>query len=29
MGMSMGWMHAFILSEKYPDFLDASMPLAC
>jgi homoserine O-acetyltransferase/O-succinyltransferase len=29
MGMSMGCMHAFILSEKYPDFLDAAMPLAC
>jgi homoserine O-acetyltransferase/O-succinyltransferase len=28
-GMSMGCMHAFILSEKYPDFLDAAMPLAC
>ena len=23
MGMSMGCMHAFILAEKYPDFLDA------
>ena len=28
-GISMGCMHAFILSEKYPDFLDAAMPLAC
>lgn len=29
MGMSMGCMHAFVLAEKYPDFLDAAMPLAC
>jgi homoserine O-acetyltransferase/O-succinyltransferase len=29
MGMSMGCMHAFIFAEKYPDFLDAAMPLAC
>jgi homoserine O-acetyltransferase/O-succinyltransferase len=29
MGMSMGCMHAFMFAEKYPDFLDAAMPLAC
>jgi homoserine O-acetyltransferase/O-succinyltransferase len=29
MGMSMGCMHAFLMAEKYPDFLDAAMPLAC
>ena len=29
LGMSMGCMHAFLLAEKYPDFLDAAMPLAC
>jgi len=29
MGMSMGCMHAFIFAEKYPDSLDAAMPLAC
>lgn len=29
MGMSMGCMHAFLFAEKYPDFLDAAMPLAC
>lgn len=29
MGMSMGCMHAFMLAEDYPDFLDAAMPLAC
>ena len=29
MGMSMGCMHAFQFAEKYPDFLDAAMPLAC
>ena len=29
MGMSMGCMHSFLLAEKYPDFLDAAMPLAC
>jgi homoserine O-acetyltransferase/O-succinyltransferase len=29
MGMSMGCMHAFMFAEKYPDFLDAAMPMAC
>ena len=29
MGMSMGCMHAFLFAEKYPDFVDAVMPLAC
>jgi homoserine O-acetyltransferase len=29
MGMSMGCMHAFVFAEKFPDFLDAAMPLAC
>lgn len=29
MGMSMGCMHAFLFAERYPDFLDAAMPLAC
>lgn len=29
MGMSMGCMHGFLFAEKYPDFLDAAMPLAC
>jgi homoserine O-acetyltransferase len=29
MGMSMGCMHAFMFAEKYPDFLDAGMPMGC
>jgi len=29
MGMSMGCMHAFMFAEKYPDFLDAAMPMGC
>jgi homoserine O-acetyltransferase len=29
MGTSMGCMHAFMLGEAYPDFMDALMPLAC
>lgn len=29
MGMSMGCMHGFLMAEKYPDFIDAAMPLAC
>jgi homoserine O-acetyltransferase len=29
MGTSMGCMHAFMLGETYPDFMDALMPLAC
>ena len=29
MGTSMGYMHAFVWGEAYPDFMDALMPLAC
>ena len=29
MGMSMGCMHDFMFAEKYPDFLDAAMPMGC
>jgi len=29
MGTSMGCMHSWIWLEKYPDFMDAAMPLAC
>lgn len=29
MGTSMGCMHAFMLGEAHPDFMDALMPLAC
>jgi homoserine O-acetyltransferase/O-succinyltransferase len=29
MGTSMGCMHAWEFAETYPDFLDATMPLAC
>ena len=29
LGTSMGCMHAFVWSEKYPDFARALMPLAC
>src|SRR5215472_4157011 len=29
MGTSMGCMHSFVWGEKYPDFMDALMPLAC
>jgi homoserine O-acetyltransferase/O-succinyltransferase len=29
MGTSMGCMHTFMWAEAYPDFMDASMPLAC
>jgi homoserine O-acetyltransferase len=29
MGTSMGCMHAFMWGEKYPDFAEALMPLAC
>ena len=29
MGTSMGCMHSFVWAEKYPDFIDAAMPLAC
>jgi homoserine O-acetyltransferase len=29
MGMSMGCMHAFLFADRYPDFLNATMPLAC
>jgi homoserine O-acetyltransferase/O-succinyltransferase len=29
MGTSMGCMHTFMWGEKYPDFMDALMPLAC
>lgn len=28
-GTSMGGMHAWLWGEKYPDFMDALMPLAC
>jgi homoserine O-acetyltransferase len=28
-GTSMGGMHAWVWAEKYPDFVDALMPLAC
>jgi homoserine O-acetyltransferase len=28
-GTSMGCMHSWIWLEKYPDFMDAAMPLAC
>lgn len=29
MGTSMGCMHSWMWAEKYPDFMDAVMPLAC
>ncbi len=29
MGTSMGCMHAFVLGERHPDFMDAMMPMAC
>src|SRR6202040_193878 len=29
MGTSMGCMHSFVWGERYPDFMDALMPLAC
>ena len=29
MGTSMGCMHSWVWTEKYPDFMDAAMPLAC
>ena len=29
MGTSMGGMHAWLWGEKYPDFMDALMPLGC
>jgi homoserine O-acetyltransferase len=29
MGTSMGGMHSWVWGEKYPDFMDALMPLAC
>ena len=29
MGTSMGCMHSWMWLEKYPDFMDAAMPLAC
>jgi homoserine O-acetyltransferase/O-succinyltransferase len=29
LGTSMGCMHSFVWGEKYPDFIDALMPLAC
>ena len=29
MGTSMGGMHTWVWGEKYPDFIDALMPLAC
>lgn len=29
MGTSMGCMHSWVWTEMYPDFMDASMPLAC
>jgi homoserine O-acetyltransferase len=29
MGTSMGCMHTWLWGEKYPDFVDAMMPLAC
>jgi homoserine O-acetyltransferase len=29
MGTSMGCMHSWVWLEAYPDFMDASMPLAC
>jgi homoserine O-acetyltransferase/O-succinyltransferase len=29
MGTSMGCMHSWMWAEKYPDFMDAAMPLAC
>ncbi|MCI3134796.1 alpha/beta fold hydrolase [Phenylobacterium aquaticum] len=29
MGTSMGCMHAFVLGESHPDFMDALMPMAC
>jgi homoserine O-acetyltransferase len=28
-GTSMGCMHAYVWAERYPDFLQAAMPLAC
>jgi homoserine O-acetyltransferase/O-succinyltransferase len=28
-GTSMGCMHTWVWAEKYPDFLDAALPLAC
>jgi homoserine O-acetyltransferase/O-succinyltransferase len=28
-GTSMGCMHAFVWGERYPDFMDALMPMAC
>jgi homoserine O-acetyltransferase len=29
MGTSMGGMHTWMWAERYPDFMDAAMPLAC
>lgn len=29
MGTSMGCMHAWVMGEKYPDFMDGLVPLAC
>jgi homoserine O-acetyltransferase len=29
MGTSMGGMHTWVWAEKYPDFMDAAVPLAC
>ncbi len=29
LGTSMGCMHTFLWAERYPDFMDAAMPLAC
>jgi homoserine O-acetyltransferase len=29
MGTSMGCMHSWVWTENFPDFMDASMPLAC
>ncbi len=29
LGTSMGCMHTFVWAERYPDFMDAAMPLAC
>jgi homoserine O-acetyltransferase len=29
MGTSMGGMHTWVWAEKYPDFMDAALPLAC
>jgi len=29
MGTSMGGMHTWLWAERYPDFMDAAMPLAC